>query len=307
MLVPLSVADCMDSAVETIAPEDSVRAVARALAQGDAGALVVCAADEPVGIVTESDVVRAVAAGEAVDETTVRSVMSADLVTVGPEASIEQAAELLSDHGIRRLPVVDDGELVGIVTAAALADFLPRLAERRRRSDADHATGPQLTATNPEMAYDSPDWEFDGAGDEIEVGDVVRFRKRLTDADVRAFAEASGDTNRLHLDEAFAARTRFGRRIAHGVLTTGLVSAALARLPGLTVYLAQDLRFLGPVGVDEAATAVCVVSEALGGEKYRLDVAVYDESGERVVAGDAVVLVDELPEGTESIAPAAER
>ena len=65
----------------------------------------------------------------------------------------------------------------------------------------------------------------------IRVGDRVRFSKTISEDDVRAFAEASGDTNRLHLDDEYAEDTRFGRRIAHGTLVGGLISAALARLP----------------------------------------------------------------------------
>jgi len=87
------------------------------------------------------------------------------------------------------------------------------------------------------------------------VGDHVRFSKTITEADVWAFAAASGDTNQLHLDEDYAAQTRFDGRIVHGTLVSGLISAALARLPGLTIYLSQDLSFQGPVGIGDRVTA----------------------------------------------------
>jgi CBS domain-containing protein/acyl dehydratase len=293
MLVPLSIEDCMTREVETIGPDATCQEAARALAAANVGSLVVCEAREPVGIITESDLVRAMADGVAVDELTVRAVMSADLVTVGPDAPVERAAELFEGNDFRRLPVIEDEELVGIVTTTDLADYLPRLSKRRRRADALYAAGEQLPSDSPEMAYDQPDWEFESQGTDDGVGDVVRFRKTLSDDDVRAFAEATGDTNRLHLDEEFAAGTRFGRRIAHGELVTGLISAALARLPGLTIYLSQELRFLGPVGVDEVATAVCRVVEQLDDDRFLLDVVIYDENGDSAVEGRSVVIIDD--------------
>ncbi|WP_256297842.1 CBS domain-containing protein [Haloarchaeobius salinus] len=306
MLVPLSVADCMTREVLTTRPETTVRAAARELSAADVGSLVVIEADEPVGIVTETDLVDVLADALDPDEVTVGTVMAADLITIHPDATLERAAALFEQHDVERFPVVDDGELVGIVAVSDLADYLPHLTERRRRVDAafEFDPHPHLPADSPEMAYDHPDWEFAGEGtaDGLDVGDVVRFRKRLTDEDVQSFAAASGDTNRLHLDGEFAAQTRFGERIVHGVLTTGVVSAALARLPGLVIYLSQDLRFMGPIGVGDVATAVGRVTEDMAGAKYRLDVAVYDEDGEAAVEGESVVLVDELPAGTDSAA-----
>lgn len=149
------------------------------------------------------------------------------------------------------------------------------------------------------LAYRSHDWEFERSVDdrtEIGVDDYVTFSKTLTDADVREFARASGDTNRLHLDDAFAKHSRFGRRIVHGTLVSGLVSAALARLPGLTIYLSQDIQYLGPVEVGERATATCEVVEALGDYRFRLTTTVTNADDEVVVDGEAVVLVDELPD-----------
>ncbi len=292
--------------VLTTTPGTTVRAAARELSAADVGSLVVRESGEPVGIVTETDLAHVLADALDPDEVTVGTVMAPDLITIGADATLERAAELFERHDVERFPVVDDGELVGIVAVSDLADYLPHLTDRRRRVEAAFEADPHphLPSESPEMAYDHPDWEFvgEGTGDGLGVGDVVRFRKRLTDGDVRAFAEASGDTNRLHLDDEFAARTRFGERIVHGVLTTGVVSAALARLPGLVIYLSQDLRFMGPVGVGDVATAVCRVTEDLQGAKFRLDVAVYDADGEAAVEGESVVLVDELPTGTESAA-----
>jgi 3-hydroxybutyryl-CoA dehydratase len=83
----------------------------------------------------------------------------------------------------------------------------------------------------------------------VAVGDRAERAFEVTDATIAAFAEASGDHNPLHLDEAFAATTRFGGRIAHGMLTAGYLSAVIGNdLPGPgTVYLGQELRFRAPV------------------------------------------------------------
>ncbi len=153
-------------------------------------------------------------------------------------------------------------------------------------------------------AYSGADWTFERSVEtpsEISVGDTVRFTKRLENDDVLSFAAASGDTNRLHLEEDFAKDTRFGERIVHGTLVAGLISAALARIPGLTIYLSQDLRFLAPVEIGALVTAETEVLEDLGDAKYRLRTdVVEEESGETVIEGEAVVLIDDLPGEMES-------
>lgn len=155
-------------------------------------------------------------------------------------------------------------------------------------------------------AYSGSDWTFERSVEtpaEISVGDTVRFTKRLDDEDVRSFAATSGDTNRLHLEDEFAADTRFGGRIVHGTLVAGLISAALARIPGLTIYLSQDLRFLAPVEIGSLLTAETEVLEDLGDSKFRLRTDVMKaESGETVIEGEAVVLIDDLPEERSSTA-----
>ncbi|MFC4249124.1 MaoC family dehydratase [Natribaculum luteum] len=152
--------------------------------------------------------------------------------------------------------------------------------------------------TIPSIGRERRPWQFERTVDDpvaIDVGDVVTFSKTISDDDVRNFAHASGDTNRLHLDEEFAAETRFGGRIVHGTLVSGLISAALARMPGLTIYLSQDLEFVGPVSIDDRLTATVEVVENLGGDRYRLETVVESDDGV-VVDGEAVVMVDPLPE-----------
>ena len=157
----------------------------------------------------------------------------------------------------------------------------------------------ETAESTPELAGVANDWETERSvetREELGVDEYVRFTKRVTDGDVYAFAGASGDTNRLHLDDEFAAGTRFGGRIVHGTLVSGLISAALARLPGLTIYLSQDLEFRGPVEIGSVVTAECEIVEDLGDERYRLRTTVTTAEDETVIDGDAIVLIDDLPD-----------
>jgi 3-hydroxybutyryl-CoA dehydratase len=132
----------------------------------------------------------------------------------------------------------------------------------------------------------------------VAVGHKVQFTKTVSDEDVRLFAQASGDDQPLHLDESFGERTRFKRRIAHGMLSVGFISAALGtRLaPGwVVVYLTQQLRFRQPVGIGDTITADVEVT-AVDTEKriVTLRTDCLNQAGEAVVKGEATVLLDPL-------------
>ena len=176
---------------------------------------------------------------------------------------------------------------------AAVSAMLPSTDE------SNGAEVDQIAPSIPSIDYSDLDWQFDRTVDDpdyISVGDTVTFEKTLSDEDIRAFAAVSGDTNRLHLDEEFASETRFGERIVHGTLVSGLISAALARLPGLTIYLSQDLEFSGPVSIGDRVSARVEVVESLGNDQYRLETLVRDEDDDTtVINGEAVVLIDDLP------------
>lgn len=169
------------------------------------------------------------------------------------------------------------------------------LSESRTSSDAPSTTDPSSVE---EVAYSDADWSMERSADRVEalgVGDTVRFNKSLDDADVSAFARAAGDTNRLHLEDSFAESTRFDGPIAHGTLVSGAISAALARFPGLTVYLSQDLEFQAPVEIGATVTADCEILEELGGDRYRVQTTV-SSGQETVIDGEAVVLIEEAPD-----------
>jgi 3-hydroxybutyryl-CoA dehydratase len=128
----------------------------------------------------------------------------------------------------------------------------------------------------------------------LSVGDAAEISKTVTEEDVRAFAELTGDRNPVHLDEEYAAGTRFGRRIAHGMLGASLISAVLANeLPGRgTVYLSQTLRFTAPVFLGDTVTARVVVKQVREDKPIvTLETVCTNERGERVVEGEAVVLM----------------
>jgi 3-hydroxybutyryl-CoA dehydratase len=128
--------------------------------------------------------------------------------------------------------------------------------------------------------------------EEIEIGMTRSLRKTITDRDIELFAEVSTDRNPVHLDDDYARDTIFEGRIAHGMLTAGLISAVIGeQLPGHgTVYLGQSLKFLAPVRPGDAVEAVVTVTDMdIGKRRVTLDThcAVGDR---KVLKGEAVVL-----------------
>ena len=151
----------------------------------------------------------------------------------------------------------------------------------------------------PRLPYGRAKGEFDlsiQTPGSLGVGDQVTFMKTITEDDVRKFAEATSDTNALHLNDEFAEQTRFGRRIAHGTLVSGMISAALACFPGLTIYLSQNLEFKRPVDIGVTLAATCEVIEDLEDDRYRITTRIENEDEEIVIHGTATVLIDDLPE-----------
>lgn len=296
-MLELSVKEVMVSPVETISSTESMRSVATQLTSHGIGSLIVCEDNEPVGIITDVDVAKLVSAGQDPNSTAVESAMSDSLETVAQDALISDAAKLMRKHGVKRLPVTDeDNQIVGIVTTTDLSNYLPHIVRAGRNDDPDESR--TRTSIRADTAYERDEWSYEYLGDEasIEVGDTSQFTKTLSEEDVETFAEVSGDTNRLHLDEEYAKGTRFDQQIAHGTLVSGTISAALARLPGLVIYLSQDLTFLGPVPIGAAVTAKCEVVEQVADNQYRLATVVEGPTGDDVIDGEAVVIADELPE-----------
>lgn len=125
----------------------------------------------------------------------------------------------------------------------------------------------------------------------LAIGATASRSKTFTDEDVRAFAQTSGDTNPVHLDDAYAAGTRFGQRIVHGMLTASLISATIANdLPGEgTIYLSQTLQFKAPVLLGDTITATVEVT-AVRRKIVTLATRCTNQDGTLVIEGEAVVM-----------------
>lgn len=128
---------------------------------------------------------------------------------------------------------------------------------------------------------------------EMKIGDQASVTKTVTETDVYLFAGITGDLNPAHIDEVSAGQSRFGGRIAHGVLGAGFISAVLGmKLPGPgTIYLGQELKFTRPVYIGDTITATCTVNE-IKAEKniVKLETVCTNQSGEVVITGTATAM-----------------
>jgi 3-hydroxybutyryl-CoA dehydratase len=124
-----------------------------------------------------------------------------------------------------------------------------------------------------------------------KAGDFAELKKVITEEDIYLFAGITGDRNPLHTSHDYASKTRFGERIAHGMLTAGLISAALGmRLPGPgSVSLSQNLEFLAPVKVGDEITARVEVTEVISEKRLRMRTQCFNQRSELVLDGEAVV------------------
>jgi acyl dehydratase len=124
--------------------------------------------------------------------------------------------------------------------------------------------------------------------EDFEVGQHESFTKTFTDEDVRRFVEITGDVNPLHVDDEFAAKSQFGRRVLHGMLSASIFSTMVGMLlPGTgAIYRAQTIRFLLPVYVGDTLTAHFVV-RSIDRLRHRLEIDAWiaNQSGERVIEG----------------------
>ncbi len=139
-------------------------------------------------------------------------------------------------------------------------------------------------------------------GSALAVGQFAEWSKTVTEADVTLFAGITGDFNPAHVNDVQATSSRFGGRIAHGLLSAGFISACIAmRLPGPgTIYLSQSLRFARPVRIGDTVTArVEIVEWNEAKRRARLATICRNQKDEIVIDGEAMVLVpDETPVAT---------
>jgi 3-hydroxybutyryl-CoA dehydratase len=124
--------------------------------------------------------------------------------------------------------------------------------------------------------------------EDFEVGQHVSFNKTFTEDDMRRFIEITGDVNPLHVDEEFARKTKFGRRVLQGMLTASIFSTMVGMLlPGTgAIYRSQTIKFLLPVYLGETVTAHFVV-RSVDRAKHRLEIDTWieNEAGQHVIEG----------------------
>jgi len=143
------------------------------------------------------------------------------------------------------------------------------------------------------------DFELGLTYDQLEIGMNASFTKTITEADVYLFAGVSGDFNPMHVNEEHARRTRFGARIAHGILTQSLIGTVLGmKLPGLGATLIEiSARFRSPTLFGDTITASAEVVEKMEEKRrVRLKLLWTNQRGETVATGEAVVIPPPKPE-----------
>jgi 3-hydroxybutyryl-CoA dehydratase len=131
----------------------------------------------------------------------------------------------------------------------------------------------------------------------VDVGYKTSVMKTVTEADILLFAAVSSDFNPVHMCEEFAQKTFFGSRIAHGVISIGLLSAAMTKLPGLVIFLSSSVKFLKPVRIGDTITATAEVI-AVRKDKgiVTLKNTCVNQKGEPVVEGEAAVRLYPKPD-----------
>jgi 3-hydroxybutyryl-CoA dehydratase len=140
----------------------------------------------------------------------------------------------------------------------------------------------------------------------LEPGAIASRTRTITAHEIDLFAQASGDFNPLHMDEAYAATTPFGRRVAHGMLTASLISAVLANdLPGPgSIFLSQSLQFKAPVFIGDTITAAVEVLTYRSSRRIAtLRTRCVNQAGTVVLEGEAMVIA---PPSSETKAPPGE-
>ena len=129
---------------------------------------------------------------------------------------------------------------------------------------------------------------------DLKIGDQFSTSREVTDEVIRKFAEVSGDHNPIHLDEEFAAKTRFGRRIAHGMLSGAFISAVLGNefRERKIVYLSQTMKFVAPVFIGDTVTATGTITNIREDKNIvTLETFCTNQNGDVLVKGEAAVMI----------------
>lgn len=131
------------------------------------------------------------------------------------------------------------------------------------------------------------------AFEDFKVGMKASTSKTITETDVILFAGVSTDINPVHLDEETAKKGIFGKRVAHGILVSGLISAVLGnKLPGPgSIYMGQELKFLAPVFIGDTITAEVEIIELIPEKcRIKLNTVCRNQDGKTVISGTALIM-----------------
>lgn len=133
--------------------------------------------------------------------------------------------------------------------------------------------------------------EFEKFSGDVDKGYRFYYEKKITEADIQLFGLVSGDFSPVHFDEQIASKTRFGGRVAHGMLTASFVSAALARMPGLVIILETYFKYVAPVRIGDRVKVEGMVREADPEKKrYKVDITCSVQT-KKVVEGWANIII----------------
>lgn len=126
----------------------------------------------------------------------------------------------------------------------------------------------------------------------FKVGDKINLSVHITDEMVRQFAAVSGDFNPMHIDDEYAAKTRFKKRIAHGMLSGALISRALGQHLGPGgIYLSQTMKFMSPVFIGDTLSVELTVSNFREDRGIgAIETLVKNQNGELCVKGEAMIM-----------------
>jgi acyl dehydratase len=129
---------------------------------------------------------------------------------------------------------------------------------------------------------------------DLKIGESFSTTREITDDVIRKFANVSGDFNPIHLDEEFAAKTRFGKRIAHGMLSGAFISAVLGNefREISTIYLSQTMKFTAPVFLGDTVTTTATITNVRDDKPIiTVETVCTNQNGETTLKGEAVVMV----------------
>ena len=124
-----------------------------------------------------------------------------------------------------------------------------------------------------------------------KIGDTAEFSKTISEFDIYQFAGITGDLNPIHVNEEYAKRTRFGKRIAHGMLVSSFICTVLGmKLPGVgTIHIGQELKFIKPVYIGDTITVKLELTDILENGHFKIKSVVYNQDNEMVIDGFSTV------------------